>query len=146
MSNLIYHNGTSEDIDQLRELAVIAYSEFQGALTPDNWLVYIGGIQSREKMANLFNLSTCFVCLDGEIIVGVAYIIPSGNPTAMFKSEWSYVRMVGVHPVYRGRGISKALMRLCIDFARANGEKTVALHTSEFMDAAMLRSINQSQR
>lgn len=135
MSHLTYRTGTSEDVDQLQQLAVTAYGEFQSALTPDNWAVFAGG-KSREKIESLFNKSTCFVCLDGETIVGVAYIISSGNPTDLFKAEWSYVRMVGVHPAYRGQGIARTLMDLCIDFARAAGETTIALHTSEFMDAA----------
>ena len=44
--------------------------------------------------------------------------------------------MVGVHTEHGGKGIGTRLTNMCIDLARANGEKTMALHTSEFMDAA----------
>jgi ribosomal protein S18 acetylase RimI-like enzyme len=44
--------------------------------------------------------------------------------------------MVGVNPNYQGQGIAKVLTRMCIDYAKQNNEKTIALHTSEFMDAA----------
>jgi ribosomal protein S18 acetylase RimI-like enzyme len=50
--------------------------------------------------------------------------------------------MVGVHPDYSGRGICRALMELCLNHAKHTNEKIVALHTSEFMDAA--RHIYQS--
>lgn len=50
--------------------------------------------------------------------------------------RWTYIRMVGVNPKYRGHGIAKDLTKMCIDFAKQNNEKTIALHTSEFMDAA----------
>ena len=44
--------------------------------------------------------------------------------------------MVGVKPKYRGQAIAKTLTQMCIDFAKQSNEKTIALHTSEFMDAA----------
>jgi ribosomal protein S18 acetylase RimI-like enzyme len=62
--------------------------------------------------------------------------MPGGNPTDVFKSEWCYLRWVGVHPDYEGRGIAKTLTKLCIDHAISTNEQTIALHTSEFMDAA----------
>ena len=44
--------------------------------------------------------------------------------------------MVGVNPDFKGQGIAKTLTRMCLDFARENKEEVIALHTSEFMDAA----------
>jgi ribosomal protein S18 acetylase RimI-like enzyme len=66
----------------------------------------------------------------------MAHIIPNGNPSDIFKTEWSYIRMVGVNPKYQGQGIAKSLTKMCIDKAKQTKEKTIALHTSEFMDAA----------
>ena len=66
----------------------------------------------------------------------MAYVIPKGNPTDIFQEDWSYIRMVGVNPNYNGNGIGKRLTQLCIDHAKETGENVVALHTSEFMDAA----------
>ncbi|HTF03989.1 MAG TPA: GNAT family N-acetyltransferase [Bacteroidia bacterium] len=135
-SNLSYRVGTINDVNQLQNLVVIAYGQFQHALTPDNWEIFNGNLQDKQKFIDILRIARCFVCLDNEKIVGVAYIIPSGNPTDLFKSEWSYIRMVGVNPEYRGQGIAKALTEMCIDFAKQSNEKTIALHTSEFMDAA----------
>lgn len=44
--------------------------------------------------------------------------------------------MVGVNTAYAGKGIGRRLMEICIDHARKTNETKVALHTSEFMDAA----------
>ena len=66
----------------------------------------------------------------------MAYLVPHGHPWDIFKSEWCYMRMVGVNPAYQGRGIARTLIQQCIDRAISSGEKTMALHTSEFMDAA----------
>ena len=135
-NNLSYRIGTIIDADELQALGIIAYGQFQNVLTPDNWELFHGNLQNRQQLNDLLNIATCFVCLDNDKIVGVAYIIPSGNPTALFKAEWSYIRMVGVHPAYRGQGIAKTLTEMCIEFAVQSNEKTIALHTSEFMDAA----------
>jgi len=131
-----YQVGTINDIDQLQDLGIIAYKQFQSVLTPDNWEIFNGNLQNRQKFIDILKIAKCFVCLDNDKIVGVAYLIPSGNPTDIFKPEWSYIRMVGVNPKYRGQGIARKLTEMCIDFAKQNNEKTIALHTSEFMDAA----------
>lgn len=135
-NNLSYRVGTINDLDQLQELRIIAYGQFESTLSPDNWAIFNGNLQDRQKLVDILRIAMCFVCVDSDKIIGVAYFIPSGNPTELFKSDWSYIRMVGVNPNYRGHGIAKDLTKMCIDFAKQNHEKTIALHTSEFMDAA----------
>ena len=135
-NNLSYLVGTINDVDQLQDLGKIAYGQFQSALTPGKWTIFNGNLQDKQKFIDILKIANCFVCVDSDKIIGVAYIIPSGNPTDLFKSDWSYIRMVGVNPKYRGQGIAKTLTQKCIDFAKQNNEKTIALHTSEFMDAA----------
>ncbi len=135
-NNLLYRVGTINDVGQLQDLGIIAYGQFKNTLTPDNWQIFNGNLLDKQKFIDILNIAKCFVCLDNNKIVGVAYIIPSGNPTDLFKAEWSYIRMVGVNPKYGGQGIAKTLTQMCIDFAKQSNEKTIALHTSEFMDAA----------
>ncbi len=101
-NNLTYRPGTMNDIDQLQSLRISAYGQFQSVLTPDNWAIFKGNLQDIQKLIDIFKIAKCFVCLDNDKIVGTAYIIPSGNPTDLFKSEWSYIRMVGVNPNYQG--------------------------------------------
>jgi len=139
---LSFRTGTIGDADKLQDLHIAAYEQFQSALTPDNWTIFSRNHQDRQRFIDLLKIAKCFVCLDSDKIIGVAYIIPSGNPTDLFKNDWSYIRMVGVNPKYRGQGIAKTLTKMCIDHATQNNEKTIALHTSEFMDAA--RHIYQS--
>uniref|UniRef100_UPI0035CA72B2 GNAT family N-acetyltransferase n=1 Tax=uncultured Nostoc sp. TaxID=340711 RepID=UPI0035CA72B2 len=61
---------------------------------------------------------------------------PSGNPTTIFPADWSYIRLLDVDPKYRGLGIGRKLAQLCVQHAQVTGETGVALHTSEFMNAA----------
>src|SRR6266508_341930 len=50
---------------------------------------------------------------------------------------WAGVRALGVDPTVRGRGIGQALMRVCLQRARAAGAAVLCLHTAEFMTTAV---------
>jgi ribosomal protein S18 acetylase RimI-like enzyme len=136
LDQLIYREGTISDVDQLQRLGILSYSQFQSVLSSENWEKFNGNLQDRQKFTDILKIAKCYVCTLKNEIIGVAYIIPSGNPTDLFQSDWSYIRMVGVNPKYQGKGVAKRLTSMCIDFAKQNNEKIIALHTSEFMDAA----------
>lgn len=131
-----YREGSLIDKEQLKELALISYGQFSDILTPENWAKMSDSLHDESKLVELINKSICFVCLREDEIIGMAYLVPSGNPWGPFQAEWSYIRMVGVNPEYQGQGIAKALTKMCIDRAKTMQEKIIALHTSEFMDAA----------
>jgi ribosomal protein S18 acetylase RimI-like enzyme len=48
----------------------------------------------------------------------------------------SHIRMLGVDPAARGRGVGRALMQACIERARARGKRFVTLRTTRLMTAA----------
>ena len=52
------------------------------------------------------------------------------------RPEEVHIRMVGVDPAARGRGIGKALMEACLDEARRRGKTLVTLHTTARMKTA----------
>jgi GNAT superfamily N-acetyltransferase len=83
-----------------------------------------------------FSKTIFAVCENANELVGMAFLIPNGNPTTIFEKEWCYIRLVGVHPKFEGKGIGRKLTQMCIDKAKETGEKTIALHTSEFQNAA----------
>jgi ribosomal protein S18 acetylase RimI-like enzyme len=136
MTSLIYREASFADIPQLKELGLISYGQFKSILGPDAWEKMNSFLYDEQKLFDLLSISKCYVCMNDHKIVGMAHIIPSGNPWEIFKAEWSYIRMVGVDPSYEGKGIASSLTKLCIDFAKKNNEKLIALHTSEFMNAA----------
>jgi ribosomal protein S18 acetylase RimI-like enzyme len=124
------------DKASLIELGLIAYGAFREQVGPEQWQTLESGLSNEENWKKLISISTGFVSVQDERVVGMAFIVPGGNPWDVFESDWSYIRLVGVHPAFQGRGIARALTRLCIDHARKSGERTIALHTSEMMDAA----------
>lgn len=151
---VVYRPGKTEDLNGLKELAIRSWAQFQSKLTPENWLNLNNSLTDEQTFAALLDHSNSFVCTNNKNkIIGMAFLIPSGNPTDIYDKEWSYIRFVTVDPDFSGQGIGKTLTAMCINAARQNNEKTIALHTSEFMDAArhiyetlgftILKEINQ---
>lgn len=133
---LNYRIGNINDLDPIQALCLRSYSPYKEVLTPDNWAVFEASLQNKQRFMDLLSHSTCFLCLAGEKTVGVAFLVPSGQAVQFFKADWAVIRQVGVDPEYRDKGIAKKLTEMCINRARDTKEKTIALHTSEFMDAA----------
>lgn len=133
---MTYRDGIVTDATQLKDLALASYGQFQNVLTEKNWDQLRTHLTREDLFPGLLEIAKCFVCENENEIIGMAFLVPKGNPTEIFEAGWSYIRMVGVHPDFAGHGIGKELTQRCIDFAKRSGENTVALHTSEFMNAA----------
>jgi ribosomal protein S18 acetylase RimI-like enzyme len=134
---LNYRTATIADLQQLKSIGILAYSQFSKVLAPDKWAIMESNLNNEERMIPLIEKSTVFVCTHNELIVGKAFLMPHGNPTDVYPADWCYIRMLGVHPDYRRKGIAKALTQLCIDEAIRTNEHTIALHTSEMMAPAV---------
>ncbi|MBL7741486.1 MAG: GNAT family N-acetyltransferase [Chitinophagaceae bacterium] len=135
-SDLIYRKGYSVEKDSLQQLGILSYSQFKNILSPEGWQMMNKFLHNDKMWTQLVSSSNIFVCEDNDKLVGMAYLVPGGNPTHIYPADWSYIRMVGVHPGYRGKGIAKRLTQMCVDHARQTNEKIVGLHTSEKMDDA----------
>jgi ribosomal protein S18 acetylase RimI-like enzyme len=134
--NFLYREGSPIEKETLKQLGILSYSQFSSILEPADWNTMDRFLNNDNMWDKLVNGSKIFVCEDGGKLIGMAYLVPSGNPTHIYPADWSYVRMVGVDPGYRGRGIAKRLTQVCVDYARQSNEKIVGLHTSEKMDEA----------
>jgi ribosomal protein S18 acetylase RimI-like enzyme len=135
--NLTYRQGTKDDLQNLKKLAIKSWTPFQKQLTEEHFNSLKQTISDDKTYEELIDHSTCIVCVtDNDKIIGMAFLVPNGNPTDIYLAEWSYIRFVSVDPDFGGQGIGRKLTTMCIDEAIKNGEKTIALHTSEIMDKA----------
>ncbi len=136
--NMIYRQGTSDDLQALKNLALKSWSPFQNQLTEEHWNSLSNTISSDKTYEELLEQSISFLCvLDDGDIIGMAFLVSKGHPTEIYLNEWSYIRFVSVDPKFAGQGIGRKLTIMCIDKAKQNGEKTIALHTSEMMGNAI---------
>lgn len=135
-TEVMYREASASDFYQLKQLGNESYAEFSQVLTEDNWAKMNAFLESEETLKKLIDQSTVFVCERGSDLIGMIYLVSSGNPTELFEKNWSYIRYLGVDPAYRGYGIGSKLADLCLDRAKQMNETHVALHTSDFMAPA----------
>ncbi len=134
---MIYRKGSAADLEALKQLALASWSIYQNDLTEENWKKLQKSLQSDETYLELLRISYPLICENkGRQIIGMAFLVPGGNPTEIYEAGWSYIRFVTVHPEYKGKGIGKELTKQCIDLAKQNNEQFIALHTSEMMASA----------
>lgn len=136
LQDLNFRLGSHADIPELIQLGLVSYGQYAPLLAPGGWEQMQAGINNRDMWTHFIERAKCFLYTHEGTIVGMAFYFPSGNPWNFYPDNWSYIRMVGVHPQYEGMGIARSLTQKCIEEARATGESTIALHTSEVMNAA----------
>jgi ribosomal protein S18 acetylase RimI-like enzyme len=133
---MLYRAAEEKDLQALQTLGLVAYGQLKPYLTDANWMKMQEVIKNDNNFPSMLKNCFGFVCEEENHLLGMAFLVPSGNPTKVFSAETSYIRMVGVHPDAVGKGIAQSLTRLCIEKAKQNGEKTICLHTAEVMVAA----------
>lgn len=131
--SLIKKEAAIGQLKAFKALGIKAYSQYFENLTPENVSTYTNALESDEKWREMLPVATTFACSLGEEIIGMAFLMPQGYPTDIFQADWAYLRLVGVAPEHRGKGIARQLVQLCIDCARQTGEKMLALHSAEIM-------------
>jgi len=134
---MIYRQGNLNDLKNLKNLALLSWTQYKKDLQPKYWNELHTTLTNENTYQKLLEQSYCLVCeSEATEIIGMAYLVPNGNPTDIYHTEWSYIRFVSVHPEYEGQGIGRKLTEKCIEYAKKNSEQTVALHTSEIMNKA----------
>ncbi len=132
-----FRKGTNKDLTQIKQLGLNSWKEYKNNLTDENWNKLYNSLNSNKTYSDLLNISECIVCEnEKKEIIGMAFFVPSGNPTEIYDTNWCQLRFVSVNTNYRGKKIGETLIKKCIEIANFNKEKTMALHTSEIMSGA----------
>lgn len=135
--NISYRKGSKTDLAGLKKLAIKSWQQFEKDLTTENWKNLSDILIDDNTYSELLDTSHCIIsATEQNEIVGMAFLVPKGNPTDIYDKEWCYIRFVSVDPDFGGHGIGKKLTALCIEIAQQNNEKVIALHTSEIMGKA----------
>jgi GNAT superfamily N-acetyltransferase len=70
--------------------------------------------------------------VDGQIAGGGGVVISAWPGSPMnYDARRAWILNIYVEPTHRRRGLAKAIMNRLIDWCRANGFRSVALHSSE---------------
>ena len=113
-----------------------AYREFVGTLNAD-WQSYLDHIADVSGRADRTKI---LIALENESILGSATLELDGrvdlDEDGPLGPNEAHIRMLGVAPEARGRGIAKMLMTECETRALASGRTVMTLYTTHLMKSA----------
>ena len=122
-----------EEYREAGRVTARAYREFADSESWDRYLEAIADVEGRADVGMVL------VALEDGRVLGSATLelderIEEDEPP--LPPDEAHIRMLGVDPSERGRGVARALMRECFDRARAAGRTRMTLHTTQRMKAA----------
>jgi GNAT superfamily N-acetyltransferase len=123
-------------------VTALAYSEF-AVPGDEGWGRYLEMI---ADVAGRVDRTVVLVAVDGDRVVGSATIELDGvigDDDEELPPDVACLRMLGVDPEARGKGMGRALVQEVIDRCRAAGKRELILRTTPMMEvaAALYRSI-----
>lgn len=127
---------TTDEHDEAGNVTAGAYAEFARPGDGD-WETYLARIADVSGRAAR---TTILVAVDGDRIVGSATLeltarVEEPEDPPLHPRE-AHIRMLGVDPADRGRGVGTLLMETCERLATAQGKTLMTLHTTQRMAAA----------
>lgn len=132
---MLIRDAGPEELDKISRLLRDAYKEYESFIPRPRWKAYLEDImdvRSRISEADLIVAK-----LNGRLAGAVTlYLDTSRSASLGWPAGWAGIRLLGVHPKYRGQGIGRVLMEECVRRCRERGIKTIGLHTGEMMVAA----------
>jgi ribosomal protein S18 acetylase RimI-like enzyme len=119
----------TKDYDEVAELTARVYLD-EGYGSPE-YEPRLRDVAGRDASADVL-----VAVLDSRV-VGAVTLAPYGSEWAeAAEPRDAVIRMLAVHPDVRGAGTGEALVRACIDVARAKGCARIKLSTEPTMTAA----------
>ena len=122
-----------EEYDETGRVTALAYREFADGESWERYLELIADVGARADIA------VVLAAVEDGRILGSATLeldrrIEDDDP--QLPPDEAEIRMLGVDPEQRGRGVAKALMDACFAWAAEAGKTRMRLHTTQRMNVA----------
>ncbi len=131
---LVLRNARSYELDSVSLLLKDAFEQHKSRLPPEVWASYV---EEMMDVRTRLSESELIVAESGGRLVGtVTLYLDTELSHQWWPKGWAVIRLLAVHPAYRGRGIGRALIEECIRRCHKQGIATLGLHTTEIMDVA----------
>lgn len=122
------------ELPAVSRLISAAYAEFEPYLSPPNWVRMTGNIARVIESGAPGELLVAY--LAGQLAGTVTYLPPGPKDYQRVPQDWAVIRVLGVDPALRGRGVARALTEECLARAQADHAPAIGLHTAEMMVSA----------
>jgi ribosomal protein S18 acetylase RimI-like enzyme len=135
-NQIVVRTARPDEYAEVGAVTARAYEEFVPK-EHGEWATYLGRIADIARRAAR---TTVLVALDGDKVAGSATVeldarVSEESERPLAPDE-AHLRMLGVHPAYRRRGIARQLVEACIEVARSKGKRRLTLDTGPQMRAA----------
>jgi len=122
-----------DEHDEVGRVTALAYREFAESESWDRYLDLIADVGARADIA------VVLAAFEDGRVLGSATLeldrrIEDDDPE--LPPDEAEIRMLGVDPDQRGRGVARALMDACFAWAAKAGKTRMRLHTTQRMKAA----------
>jgi GNAT superfamily N-acetyltransferase len=122
-----------EEYEEAGRVTRLAYEEFNDP-GDDDWEDYLRRVADVSGRAPLMPV---LVAAEEDRILGSATLeVGDGIGDDPLEPGTANLRMLGVDPGARGRGVGRALVEACIEWTRDAGLDAITLHTTALMTAA----------
>lgn len=127
-----------EDKERYAEVLVESYSQYE-VLYPNKemWKNYVNDIRAS---ANNQNSEKIFVAKkNNDILGGLQLFIGAEKAYGLpdLEIDSTIVRLLGIHPKGRGRGIATKLLNKSFQYAKNRGDEYLYLHSTDMMNVAI---------
>jgi GNAT superfamily N-acetyltransferase len=122
-----------EEFEEAGRVTALAYREFADGESWDRYLERIADVGARA------HVGVVLIAVDDGRILGSATLELDGrieDDDDPLPPEQAEIRMLGVDPDRRGRGVARAIMDACFAWAAKAGKTRMLLHTTQRMKAA----------
>jgi ribosomal protein S18 acetylase RimI-like enzyme len=131
-----------EEYEEAGRVTALAYREYAPPGDED-WEEYLDEIADVAARAGV---TTVLVAVEDGRVLGTATMeldqkVPGSDPERQLEPDEAHLRMLGVDPGARGRGVGRALVEASIELARTRGKRFVGLSTTNVMEIA--RGMNE---
>jgi ribosomal protein S18 acetylase RimI-like enzyme len=124
-----------DEYEEAGRVTALAYREFAPPGS-EEWEDYL---KQLADVAGRVDRTVVFVAVEEETVSGCVTLELDhtlGDDDLELAPDTSIIRMLGVDPGARGRGVGRALVQACIDRSRHAGKLVVGLRTTDPMKAA----------
>lgn len=132
---LIIRHAHSDELGKVSLLLRDAYRQYENFIRPDAWKQYLEDI---TDVRSRLDESELIVAELKHRLVGCVTLYLDGSKSfpEAWPRGWAVVRLLAVHPEYRGQCIGHALMEECTRRCCEAKVVSIGLHTTEVMDIA----------